>query len=152
MMPDRQHSSLIISLSTHHHSIDLSFSFLNPSNMMTLLSVAFLEPPGAIGCELSIAERLRSTVITLLVIFLNYIMVLFTSDLLLNQMKYSVVSVVITTVCAVSAITMGLYVHNVYIVNLGGAGIRVPSPKAQRVSTELDSPGGSKKRLLVSPQ
>ena len=117
-----------------------------------MTSEAFLEPPGAIGCELSMTERLRSTVITLLVIFLNYIMVLFTSDLLLNQMKYSVVSVVITTVCAVFAITMGLYVHNVYIVNLGGSGIRVPSPKSQRVSSELDSPGGSKKRLLVSPQ
>ena len=79
-------------------------------------------------------------------------MVLKVSDLLLNQLKLSISFVAVTTVCAVSVITMGLYVHNVYIVNLGGSGIRVPSPKVHRVGSELDSPGGSKKRLLVNPQ
>lgn len=119
---------------------------------------AFLEPPGAIGLELTWPQRLRSVFTTLCLLVANYFIAASAADVLFNQMGHSVLSVCLSSVCVVTAITAALYVYNVYIVNLGGggggSGIRSSSSstKTHRISSEVDSPSGSKRRLLVEPQ
>lgn len=114
-----------------------------------------MEPPGAIGSELSWVERIRCTIVTMLVIILNYVIASRTSNLLLNQYEFSVLFVIVSFFCIITAITIGLYVYNVYIVNLGG-GVRKSGASAvsrsQSKSNELDSSNSSKRRLLVEPQ
>lgn len=116
---------------------------------------AFLEPPGAIGLELTWPQRLRSVFTTLCLLMANYLIVISTGDILFNRWGQSVLSVCLSSGCVVSVITAALYVYNVYIVNLGGGGgggMRSSSSRAQRMSSEVDSPSGSKRRLLVEPQ
>jgi hypothetical protein len=114
-----------------------------------------LEPPGAIGSELSWFERIRCTTVTMLVIVLNYIIASKTSNLLLNQYNFSVLFVIVSFFCIITVITIGLYVYNVYIVNLGGVGRKSGTSavsRSQSKSNELDTSNSSKRRLLVEPQ
>jgi hypothetical protein len=90
----------------------------------------------------------------MLVIILNYIIASRTSNLLLNQYEFSVLFVIVSFICIITAITIGLYVYNVYILNLGG-GVRKSDASAVSLSlsksNELDT-NPSKRRLLVEPQ
>ena len=92
---------------------------------------------------------------TLLLLSANYWITASAADVLFNKLGHSALGVGLSSLCVIIAITAALYVYNVYIVNLGGggnSGIRSSSSKVHRISSEVDSPSGSKRRLLVEPQ
>ena len=88
------------------------------------------------------------------VIVLNYIIASETSNLLLNQYKLSVPFVIISLLFIIFSITIGLYIYNVYILNLGGGGSRKSNSvsRSQSKSSDIDTGDTNKKRLQVEPQ
>ena len=85
------------------------------------MTEAFLNPPGPIGIELTWNERIRSISITLAVILFNYFTFQYFQHLFLVQLKLSINNLILSIIGLITVITAGLYIHNVYIVNLAGS-------------------------------
>lgn len=90
----------------------------------------------------------------MIVIVLNYLIASETSNLLLNQYKLSVPFAIMSLLFLIFSITIGLYVYNVYILNLGGGGGRKSNSvsRSQSKSSDIDMVDTNKKRLQVEPQ
>ena len=106
-----------------HVRVSFSFFFLFRHFLLFLLILteAFLSPPGPIGIELTWNERLRSISITLAVILFNYFTFQYFQNLFLIQLKLSINILILSIIGLISVITAGLYIYNVYIVNLAGS-------------------------------
>ena len=85
------------------------------------ITEAFLNSPGPIGLELTWTERIRSIFITVAVILFNYFSFQYFQDLFLIQLKLSINLLILSIIGLIIAITAGLYIYNVYIVNFAGS-------------------------------
>ena len=83
---------------------------------------AFLDTPGPIGLDLDWSIRLFSIFAIVSVVVADYFWWVIARDIFLRRLGYSVASLTIGSILAVVAITLFLYVYNVYLINLGGDG------------------------------
>lgn len=107
---------------------------------------AFLNPPGPIGLELTWNERVRSTLITLGIIFFNYKIFFYLQDLFLVKLDLSISFVIFSLISFIIAITAGLYIYNVFIVNIGGSSSVIKNSKSKN-NIELESPSSRRKQV-----
>ena len=81
---------------------------------------AFLDTPGPIGLDLDWSIRLFSIFAIVSVVVADYFWWILVRDVFLRRLGYSVGSLTIGSILVVVAITLFLYVYNVYLINLGG--------------------------------
>ena len=93
-----------------------------------------MNSPGPIGLELTWNERIRSIFITVAVILFNYFSFQYFQDLFLIQLKLSINLLIFSIIGLIIAITAGLYIYNVYIVNFAGSTSNTKKSKLHNTS------------------
>ena len=96
--------------------------------------------------ELTWNERVRSTLITLGIIFFNYKIFFYLQDLFLVKLDLSISFVIFSLISFIIAITAGLYIYNVFIVNIGGSSSVIKNSKSKN-NIELESPSSRRKQV-----
>ena len=96
--------------------------------------------------ELTWNERVRSTLITLGIIFFNYKIFFYLQDLFLVKLDLSISYVIFSLISFIIAITAGLYIYNVFIVNIGGSSSVIKNSKSKN-NIELESPSSRRKQV-----
>lgn len=80
---------------------------------------AFLETPHGVGADLTWGERVSNLSLSAAVVAFNAVVGVMSHHYFFNVLRWSLLKAVGVTVGSVAAITVGLYVYYVYLVDLG---------------------------------